>query len=162
MRQGQRGDEAAERVGLLVGEALRGVGGPGRVDAVEAADEAVGLEAVDHDHVLGLPLRARLLDQGERVRVGADEVAAQDRVAGLEQVVERALPPAGLGLGVLAGAAVLDDEALVGRVAVPAEDAALVDRVQRVDEHEATREREAGGHHPLAEAPQQVGLGRAG
>ena len=118
---------------------------------------------MDQRQVVGLPLRAQLLEDREVRRVAAGEAAPQRRPAGLEQVVERAAAPALRVLATLARPPVLDDRALVRhRVAAPAEDAALVDRVQRVDEDEGARERQPGGDGPLAEAAQEIRLGRPG
>jgi hypothetical protein len=116
---------------------------------------------VDQRQVVGLPLRAQLIDAREVRRVASGEIATQGRPAGLEQVIEWAGTPPLRSLATLARPPVLDDRALVRRGGpAPAEDAALVDRVQRVDEDEGARERQPGGGRSLAKAVQQVQLGR--
>src|SRR5262249_49966860 len=55
-----------------------------------------------------------------------------------------------------------DDGLLLLPVSAPSENAALIDRVQRVDDRDAAREGEAGRPAALAEALEQLDLGLAG
>jgi hypothetical protein len=76
-------------------------------------------------------------------------------VTGFEHVVEDRAPP-GLGGVALVAGAVLEGVGLVGLDVVPAEAAALEDRVQRVDHDETVGQIDAFGPAALAEAAQQV------
>ena len=89
----------------------------------------------------------------ERVRVG--EVDHAMLVTVFEHVVEDRAPP-GLGGIALVARAVLEGVGLVGLDVVPAEAAALEDRMQRVDDDEAVGQIDAFGAAALAEAPEQV------
>jgi hypothetical protein len=82
-------------------------------------------------------------------------------VTGLEHLVEDRAPP-GLGGFALVAGAILEAVGLVGLDVVPAEAAALEDRVQRVDDDETIGEIDAFGPAALAEAAQQVVFRQAG
>ena len=82
----------------------------------------------------------------------------QQRLVFLQQVIERAAHPA--VVAVLRPAIFGERRRLL--VAVPAEDAAFMDRMQRVDEHAAARNGYTQGRQLLAEFRDQIGFGHAG
>ena len=108
-----------------------------------------------------MPKLAQVLDHRKIGRVAAREAATQLRLTSLEQVIERASPPALLPRLVLAGALILDQRRGVARVAFPAEQATLEHRVQRVGDDHCPAQWHPGGDHPLAESAQEVELGHA-
>ena len=155
------GHQPPELADLPVREAARRIGAPGGHDAVHLADHAVGSEPMDHRQIVGMPEIAQVLDHREVGRIATGEVAPQLAVAAFQQMVEWALMPCIHPPLVRAGPFEFDQRRCVGRVAVPAEQPALIDRVQRVDDRDAPRHRDPGGAGPFAEAAQQLGLGRA-
>jgi hypothetical protein len=78
----------------------------------------------------------------------------------MEQLVEGAAPIVLRHLA-LVGAAIFDEDGL-RLVAAPADGVALVRRMQRVNHHDQTAERQARGQCALAEAGQHHGLLGAG
>src|SRR5262249_29720050 len=103
---------------------------------------------------------------------GGVEAAAQNRVAGLQHLVVWAVPPAlgrlhipGLGARrserVRAGAAIFEQRRLGGTIA-PAKQAALVDRMQRVNKHESASKRKSSRDATVAESRHDVGFRRTG
>src|SRR3954451_19258541 len=71
-------------------------------------------------------------------------------VAMLEHVEEGGAPPVP-GRITLSGRAVFDDVTLVARHVAPAEAAPLIDRMQRIDQHERAREFQSLGAAALTE-----------
>src|SRR5262249_5066320 len=102
-------------------------------------------------------LLAALAEEG-RARLGlvVDPVAAR-LAAGLDQAEEGCGAPARRRV-TLVGPAVVVDLRLAGG-ARPAGGAALVDRMQRVDEQDGARQRQARRHRALAEAAHHLALG---
>src|ERR1700704_2398798 len=82
-------------------------------------------------------------------------------MAVFEHVVERGTAPV-LGGVALGARHVFECVALVGFPVVPAKAASLIDRMQRVDEDQAARQMQAAVAAALAEAADQVALGKAG
>ena len=85
---------------------------------------------------------------------------AEHQFACLDQPVERAAPPALRGFAFVR--APVAGQRRFRRVAPPARGMALVDRMQRVDDDEPTRQRHARRDEPLAEAGEHRRLGVAG
>ncbi|MEH2469456.1 fructose-specific component phosphotransferase system IIB-like protein [Nitrobacteraceae bacterium AZCC 2299] len=110
------------------------------MDEGDAMLVAVIGEVTDHREIVGL-------------RIG--DVDLHLVMAVLEHVEERRASPVGGGLALL-GRAIFERIALVGLGVVPAEAAALEDRVQRVDENEAARQLEPTVTTAFAEAADQV------
>ncbi len=159
-RQRQERRQPLQRGHFAVAETFGPVGGPGRIDAVHLADDALGCEPVHHHDHLGRAFHLlRFEEGGARLRLGTDAVSAQ-LLAALDQPIKRRCAPI-RGRFALVRAAVFDELRLPILGLVPADRAALVDRVQRVDDHEAGRERQTGGDRTLAETGHQLGLGRA-
>src|SRR5437660_10055025 len=112
------------------------------------------------DHVVGVAEILHLLDGGIVGGVAEADAAAQLFLAALKQEIERTALPAFRGLALVA-AAVIAHRLLFGAVAAPAEEAALMHRMQRVDEHQGAVDRQTDGRALLAERPQQIGLSSA-
>src|SRR5262249_39123963 len=91
----------------------------------------------------------------------AADAATQLAIAGLEQMVERALLPF-LRRFPLAGGAELDHGIFVGLPDAPLERAALINRMQRIDDDDRLTQANAGVATAAAESLQQFNLGAAG
>ena len=124
---------------------MGGVGRPGGIYAVHAADDLIAGEPVGNRHVIGHPVGAQIGKDGELgLRLGG-QVAPEQRLAGLLEPVEgAALPPAQI---VVASAVFGEGRFLL--CARPAEGAAFVNRVKRVDEHERAGQRQTASHFAL-------------
>ena len=94
---------------------------------------------------------------GHALRVDAP---AQQRLSGLQEMVERARPPP-LGGFALARGAVFPQRRLAFG-GLPTEHPAFVDRMQGVDQSLRAADRQSRRDQPLAEPAKQIGLGRAG
>ncbi len=151
----ETGHQELERGEIGVAEPGAAIGRPGGVGAVHQPDRAFRAKAVDHRDIVGHPALPQLLEHRELHRLVA-EAAAEGRLPGLVQPMERTLQP-------LVRAAVGIEPAVLrfGRaagVALPLEDATLQHRMQRVDSDHRAAERQSDGDHALAEALQQVQL----
>src|SRR6266478_801157 len=102
-----------------------------------------------------------LIDQREIKRCAIGEIDLELVMTVFEHVIERGAAPVFRGRA-LAGRSVLEGVALVCFGVVPAKSAPLENRVQRIDEDEAARQVETAGPAALAEAADQIVLGRAG
>ena len=133
---------------------------------------ACGGKARDHPDVVGHSRREQVRQEREFILGRFVQPAAQQRVAGLQHPVERAAPPAlggldilGIGAGcrerVWAGAAIFEQRRFGGTKS-PAEQATLVDRMKRVDEHLGATDRNPSRNATLAESGHDVGFGGAG
>ena len=96
------------------------------------------------------------------VRVDVGEVDHAMLVAVFEHVVEDRAPPAFGGVALVGRADTRNVSRLVGLDIVPAEAAALEDRMQRVDDDEPVGQLDALGAAALAKAAEQLVFGQAG
>ena len=162
-RQRQARHQPPQLLDLPVREAAGRIGGPGGRDAVHLADHAVAGEALHHRQIVGVA-RHRAAPRSIGKSAGSPRASCRrsDVPPRLRQMVERALPPFdGDGLVLVRIAPYSCIAAELAGVAEPAEHPALVDRVQRVDDDDGPRHRDAGGDRAFAEAAQQIGLGHA-
>ena len=134
---------------------------PVGVEAIHLPHGAGFAEAVDEGDQMLMALGGDLVDHREIELVAFGEVDPDLVMAVLEQMVKHGAAPA-LGGIARTGRAIFEGFAFVGLGVVPANAAALEDRVQRIDEEEATRQIEPLGAAALAEAAQQVVFGQAG
>ena len=105
------------------------------------------------------PSSRRSFEIQEIGRFALPDPRAKLVAAGRQQMIEDAALPIGCRLAFL-GATILDNGLFLDAVVAPAEGAAFVDRVQRVDQRHAARQIEPGRLAPLAETVQQVGFRR--
>src|SRR5260370_34398366 len=104
-----------------------------------------------------MPLGAHGLQTGEIGGLAMSETAADLGHVGCPEMVEYRILPVRRSLA-LPGGAVLEDGALLRAVVAPTEGAALVDRVQRVDEDHGARQRQPRLVAAPAEPVQQYRL----
>ena len=126
----------------------RHIRAPRGIKAVRRADAAPLAEAVDQRDDMGVALLARGLE--EPAQRGVVNCGDEMGLAARLHAIERRLAPARQGLA-LVGRAVFNDGDF--RFAPPPmERAALVKRMQRIDQHAAAYERRARRHATLGEA----------
>lgn len=114
----------------------------------------------ERSHVL-VPLGGKLFEFRIAVRGSVGQIAHALIVTLFEHLVEDRASPAFRGVALL-GRTVLETVGLIGLDVVPAEAAALEDRVQRVDHDEPVGERQSLGAAALAETADQLAFRRAG
>ncbi len=112
---------------------------------------------MNEDDVIGVTGILHLLDDRKFGGLAEVDTSAHFLVVGLQQPVEWAALP-GLGGGTLVAAAILANGFFLDTVVAPAENVAFVHGMQRVDEGETTRERQAGRPAFLAELAQEGGV----
>ena len=142
-------------------------GRPRGVHAIHFADDAFGREAIDHDDVVGHTRRPEILQDGKLGCGFGRDAPPQQALPGLQQVEERTCAPARVGPALLArgelrvqGACRQASAAIflhggLRRIISPAHHAALIHRVQRIDEQQRAADRQAGGDGALAKSVHQ-------
>ncbi len=155
------GTEIAQRGELGFGKANLASRRPVGVEAVHLPERSGLPEAVYKSQKMAVTRFGEVADLREIERGRVGEVDHHLVVTMLQQMIEHRSAPI-LRCVALGRRAVFDDVALVARRIAPAERATLIDRVQRIDDDQPTREFQPLGAAALAEATQQFGFGQAG
>nr|AAF22882.1 adenylate cyclases-like protein [Bradyrhizobium japonicum] len=143
-REPQHRHEIAQGLQLGFAEAAVAARGPAGIEAIHQAERAVLAEAVHDSEIMLMALLGEFADLREIQRRRVGEIDHHLVVAVLEHVEEHRAAPV-LGRIAFGGRTVFERVALVARPVAPAETAALIDRMQRVDDDEGAREFQALG-----------------
>ena len=159
-RQSQHRHQVAQRRQALLSKAGGPPGRPVGIDTVHLPDGSGLAEPVYEADEVPVPARGEIGDHRE-VERWIGKIEPQFVMAAFEHVIKRGAAPVQRGVA-LAGRPVFEAVALVGFGVVPAESAALENRVQRIDEDDAARQLEALRAAALAEAANQIVLRQSG
>jgi hypothetical protein len=149
-RECQKRHQVLQAEKVRVAKPAGRIGHPGRIDAIHVADDAIVREPIDDRRIVGHPGRAQFRKDRKFALALARKPAAQKRLTGFQQAVERTSAPA-IVRDISVRATVIARRDLV-LVAFPTKHAPFMNRMQRIDQHRGAGQRYARRNGALTES----------
>ena len=158
--QFEEGREPPQRNDAVFTETIGRIAGPAGIDAVHFADDGLGSETVDEHQIVGGALVTGLHDRRKIGRIARSQTASHLGSARLEQMKEGTASPVLCGLSFV-GPSIVEYFDRFRDIGAPPKGSTLVNRMQRVENDDATGQPNPGSDGALTETGHQLTLGAA-